>query len=141
MKLYRSRRDKKITGLCGGLAEWLDVDSTLLRVLLVITAVFSGGTVIFLYFVISLIVPKEPWDSFAMGHVDDFYPGYRRPGPFSGPHSPGAPYGSSYDRGPWSNPSSLDEKLRDVERKAMQKEIDRLKEKLARYENNEKGDL
>ena len=59
-KLYRSRRDKKVTGLCGGLAEAMNVDATLLRLLVVITTIFTGGTVIFIYFVAAIVIPKEP---------------------------------------------------------------------------------
>ena len=75
-KLYRSRRDKKVTGLCGGLAEAMNVDATLLRLLVVITTFFTGGTVIFIYFVAALVIPKEP--------------GYDQP-PFD-------PYAGSYGR-------------------------------------------
>ncbi|MBE3554222.1 MAG: PspC domain-containing protein [Thermicanus sp.] len=60
MKLYRSRRDRMLTGLCGGLAELLNVDSTIIRLLVVITAFFSGGTIILLYFLASLVIPNEP---------------------------------------------------------------------------------
>ena len=44
-KLYRSRRDKKLFGLCGGLAEMLNVDATLLRILLIVITVFSSGAI------------------------------------------------------------------------------------------------
>ncbi|WP_258235234.1 PspC domain-containing protein, partial [Paenibacillus agaridevorans] len=48
-KLYRSTRDKKLLGLCGGLSEMLNVDATLLRILLVVVTIFTSGTVIFIY--------------------------------------------------------------------------------------------
>ncbi|MFH5181538.1 PspC domain-containing protein [Paenibacillus sp. TAB 01] len=60
-RLFRSRTDRKITGLCGGLAETLNIDSNLLRLLLVITAFFSGGVVIPLYFLAVIVIPNEPY--------------------------------------------------------------------------------
>lgn len=58
-KLYRSRTDRKITGLCGGLAETLGFDATLLRLLVVITTLFSGGVVIGIYVLAALVIPSE----------------------------------------------------------------------------------
>lgn len=60
-RLYRSIYDRKITGLCGGLAASFGIDSTLVRLLLVIAAFFSAGTVILLYLIASLVVPKAPY--------------------------------------------------------------------------------
>ena len=60
-RIYRSRTEKKIAGVCGGLAEYLDVDSTLVRLSIVflalITAVFP---VVLTYIVAWLIIPPEP---------------------------------------------------------------------------------
>jgi len=81
-KLYRSERDKKIFGLCGGLAQWLNVDATLIRVLFVIAGVFSAGSVIFVYVLASLVIPKEPTGMFPPpgygGH--GYYGGYNGAG-------------------------------------------------------------
>ncbi len=58
-KLVRSRTDKRLTGLCGGIAEYLDVDPTVVRLVVfvgtVMTTVLPG---VFLYTAASLIVPK-----------------------------------------------------------------------------------
>jgi len=59
-KLFRSHTDNKITGLCGGIAEWFGIDSTIVRLLVVIAAFFSFGAVVVLYFVASILVPKAP---------------------------------------------------------------------------------
>lgn len=40
-KLYRSRKDRKIAGVCGGIAEYFNIDSTLVRLLAVITIFFG----------------------------------------------------------------------------------------------------
>ena len=68
-KLYRSRRDKKLFGLRGGLAEMLNVDATLLRILLIVITVFSSGALILVYILAGLVVPKEsnPFGGFGPG--------------------------------------------------------------------------
>ncbi|MFF2890500.1 MULTISPECIES: PspC domain-containing protein [unclassified Paenibacillus] len=59
-KLFRSNTDNKLTGLCGGIAEYFGIDSTIVRLLVVITAFFSFGAVVVLYFIGTILVPKAP---------------------------------------------------------------------------------
>lgn len=59
-KLYRSRDDRVLTGLAGGAAEYFDIDSTIVRALLVILEFATAGLLIIAYFIIALIVPTEP---------------------------------------------------------------------------------
>ncbi|MNH99669.1 DNA-binding transcriptional activator PspC [compost metagenome] len=59
--LYRSRRDRWITGLCGGLAETFGVNVGVLRLLTVVSIPFSGGTTILIYLIASLVISKEPY--------------------------------------------------------------------------------
>ncbi|MFD0867994.1 DNA-binding transcriptional activator PspC [Chlamydia abortus] len=130
-KLYRSRKDSKLFGLCGGLAEMLNVDSTLVRLVVVVTAVFSSGTLILLYFIASMVVPKEPdlgGPTFGMPGGNPHSYGY------SGPYTQSAP---KYEP-PQPKPSDLDEMMKDIEKKALQKEIEELRAKVAKYE---KGDV
>jgi phage shock protein C len=58
-KLYRSKTNRQIAGVCGGLAEYFSVDATLIRVLFVLLAVL-GGSGLILYVAMWIIVPKEP---------------------------------------------------------------------------------
>lgn len=58
-KLYRSNTDKKIAGVCGGLAEYLKIDSTIVRLLLVIFCLMGGAGVL-LYIVAWLVMPERP---------------------------------------------------------------------------------
>ncbi len=58
-KLYRSRKDTKIAGVCGGIAEYFDVDPTIIRLLAVLTIFFGGGGII-AYIIGWLIIPLEP---------------------------------------------------------------------------------
>ena len=55
-KLYRSRSQRMIAGVCGGLADYFDIDATLVRVLFLLLAVF-GGTGLVIYIVMWVIVP------------------------------------------------------------------------------------
>ena len=58
-KLYRSKTDRKLAGICGGLAQYFNIDATLIRVLFIVLAVLGGSGVI-LYVAMWIIVPKEP---------------------------------------------------------------------------------
>jgi phage shock protein C len=55
-KLYRSRSQRMIAGVCGGLADYFNIDATLVRVLFLLLAVF-GGTGLVIYVVMWVIVP------------------------------------------------------------------------------------
>lgn len=55
-KLYRSQSQRMIAGVCGGLAEYFNLDATLIRVLFLILAVF-GGSGLVIYLVMWIIVP------------------------------------------------------------------------------------
>jgi len=58
-KLGRSRTDRKIAGVCGGFADYLDVDVTLVRILWLML-VFFGGWGIFGYIIAWIVMPDEP---------------------------------------------------------------------------------
>ena len=57
-KLYRSNTDCCFMGVCGGLAEYLGVDSSIMRLIWLIAILFFGSGIL-LYFILCLIVPKE----------------------------------------------------------------------------------
>lgn len=58
-KLYRSRTDRSIAGICGGLGEFFDVDPTLIR-LLMLLLILLGGLSIWAYIILWIIIPEEP---------------------------------------------------------------------------------
>jgi phage shock protein C len=58
-RLTRSRTDKKFLGVCGGLAEYLNLDSTLVRIAFVIGVISSAGPLIIAYFGLAFVMPKE----------------------------------------------------------------------------------
>lgn len=55
-KLYRSQTDRKIAGVCGGIAEYFDIDSTLVR-LGWILFLFAGGSGILAYIIAWIVMP------------------------------------------------------------------------------------
>lgn len=57
-KLYRSRTDSMIAGVCGGLATYLGIDSTIVRILLVLFCLL-GGSGLILYIICAIVVPLE----------------------------------------------------------------------------------
>ncbi len=58
-RLYRSTEDQTIAGVCGGIADYLGVDPTLVRILWVIFSM-AGGPGVILYIIMAMIVPEEP---------------------------------------------------------------------------------
>ncbi|NQV93424.1 PspC domain-containing protein [Candidatus Kaiserbacteria bacterium] len=59
-KLYRSREDTMIGGVCGGLGEYFSIDATILRLGWVVVTIFSGVAPGFIVYVIALfIIPKK----------------------------------------------------------------------------------
>ena len=58
--LTRSRYDKKLFGVCGGIADYLNLDSTLVRIAFVIGTIASGGPFILAYLALAYAMPKEP---------------------------------------------------------------------------------
>lgn len=58
-RLYRSRENSIIGGVCGGLAEYLDVDPTIVRLAWILT-VFAGGIGFALYLAAWLVIPPQP---------------------------------------------------------------------------------
>ena len=57
-RLVRDSHDQMIGGVCSGLAHYLDVDVTLVRLLTVLGAVFSCGSVVLAYVVAWILVPR-----------------------------------------------------------------------------------
>ncbi|MEO8099733.1 MAG: PspC domain-containing protein [Acidobacteriota bacterium] len=58
-RLERPLEGRRIAGVCAGVADYMDVDVTLIRVLAVIGAFFSFGTGILAYFIASIIIPNQ----------------------------------------------------------------------------------
>ena len=71
-KLHRSR-DSTIGGVAGGLAEYLDIDPTLMRLLFVVAFFLGLGSLIIIYIVLWLVMPPPPSEETADGDGGDDY--------------------------------------------------------------------
>lgn len=139
-KLYRSERDKKIAGVCGGLAEVFNIDANLLRLIVIITAFFSAGTVVLLYIIACFVIPKEPVSGPYSIHSDQGYhhtysgPQHQKPYGQSSVHDHNSPGGST---SAGVQEPTIDDMMKDIEKKALQKEIEELRAKVAKLEKGE----
>ena len=57
-KLFRSETDKMIGGVCGGIAEYFSIDSTIVRLIFVLIVVY-GGTGLVLYVILWIVMPTQ----------------------------------------------------------------------------------
>ena len=58
-RLYRSRDNSMIAGVCGGIGEYFDIDPTFIR-LLWILFIFAGGSGILVYIIAWIVIPQHP---------------------------------------------------------------------------------
>lgn len=68
-KLYRSRTDKKIAGVCGGLAKYFNIDATVVRIIFIVLLLPGGLPGLLPYVILWAFVPLEPANS--TDHVVD----------------------------------------------------------------------
>lgn len=61
-KLYLSNTDRKIGGVCGGLGEYFEIDSTIFRILMIFLAIISLGLGVVGYLAMWGIIPRKPKD-------------------------------------------------------------------------------
>ena len=128
----------------------MNIDATLLRVLFIVAVIFSSGALILVYILAGLVVPKEPpmYTGFGGGFDHNYHNPY---GPGHGHYNPGhgpsavnqewkqqqqtqQPYSNGYGK----RSSDLDAMMEDIEKKALRKEIDELRARIARYEKGDK---
>ena len=103
-RLYRSRTDRVLFGVAGGMADWLDVDPSVVRLVWAILVLF-GGAGLLLYIIAALVIPEEPYEPVGVmpgmppGAVPGATPGAGYTGAAAGdagtaatmPAAPGAP--------------------------------------------------
>lgn len=155
-KLYRSTRDKKIFGVCGGLAEYLCIDATLIRILLIVVAFFSAGSVILVYLIAGFVIPEDY--KTGGGYLGGPYYGNGNWSSHGSGVPPQPPYGNQgWPPGnQWNRPNvppvrpasapdmppqqGLDAMMEDIEKKALKREIEELKAKIQQIEKQSKGE-
>ena len=60
-RLHRARDERMIAGVAGGLARYLEIDPSIVRVLWAVLVVLTGGLMLLLYIIMAIVVPEEPW--------------------------------------------------------------------------------
>ena len=58
-RLYRSRADRRIAGVCGGLAEYLEMDPTVIRLIAVLILIFTGFVPMLIAYLIAWVIIPE----------------------------------------------------------------------------------
>jgi phage shock protein C len=56
-KLYRSKVDRKIAGICGGLGEYVNIDPTVMRILFIAGFFLTGTLMFWIYLVMWIVIP------------------------------------------------------------------------------------
>lgn len=60
-KIYRSKTEKMLSGVCGGIAQYFNIDPTLVRILWVLITLFSASFPgLIIYIVCAILIPEEP---------------------------------------------------------------------------------
>lgn len=59
-RLYKSNTDVMICGVCGGIAEYFEIDPTIVR-LIAVVLIFGWGSGLLAYLIASIIIPKRPY--------------------------------------------------------------------------------
>ncbi len=58
-RLYRSLKNRMITGVCGGIGEYINIDPTIVRLIWVIGSFISFGAGLIIYIIAAFIIPEE----------------------------------------------------------------------------------
>ena len=85
-RLYRSTTDKMIGGVSGGLAEYMNIDPVIVRILFVLLVLF-GGSGVLVYIILWIVIPEKPTDygSYFSGGEGGSAPDTGSPGPSADP--------------------------------------------------------
>ena len=59
-KLYKSSQDKMLTGVCGGVAEYFGIDSTIVRLVMAFLTLWGIVPGIIIYVIAALVIPDDP---------------------------------------------------------------------------------
>jgi phage shock protein PspC (stress-responsive transcriptional regulator) len=58
-KLIKNRYNRMLFGVCAGLADWLNTDTSLVRILFIVGTLFSGSLLFWIYLLLAIILPSE----------------------------------------------------------------------------------
>lgn len=101
-RLYRSRRDRMLAGVAGGLAEQWGADPSLVRIVWALLVLFTGGIALLVYIVMAIVVPEGD-DAWYAGPPPGTWPGSAPTGVAgSADQAPPAPDGTGPDAQAWA---------------------------------------
>jgi len=58
-RLYRSKKDRRLCGVCGGIAEYFNLDPTIVRLIWLLLIIISAGKAIIIYLICCFLIPEE----------------------------------------------------------------------------------
>ena len=125
-RLLRSTHDRYIGGVCGGLAQYLNVDATLLRLVTVVLALSGFGFPVVLYILALFLVPEGEQPGQPQPPRRPVVPPSAAPGAAPRPPRPGPAdpiWGS--EGAPWEQPPAAPEGPRDIPRPGPDEPVDR----------------
>lgn len=61
-KLYRSRMNRQVSGVCGGLADYFNIDATIIRLIWLLAFLF-GGTGLLAYIIAAIVIPEVTYEN------------------------------------------------------------------------------
>lgn len=85
-RLYRPRNERMIAGVCAGIANYLNIDPTLVRLAVLLLAVWGGGGIL-AYIIAWIVIPEEP----LVSPASDLMPASPAPTPPASPMTPDVP--------------------------------------------------
>ena len=102
-RLYRSHDDRMLAGVAAGVADYLDTDPSLIRIIWVVLAFVTGGIALVVYIVMAIVVPEAPagsmpWTPTPLGAAP------AGPAPTAGPAPDGSQVAPDGSTAPWTPP-------------------------------------
>jgi len=85
-RLYRPRNERMIAGVCAGIGSYLNIDPTLVRLAVLLLAVWGGGGIL-AYIIAWIVIPEEP----LVSPATDLMPASPAPTAYASPMTPDAP--------------------------------------------------
>ncbi|MDR1409843.1 MAG: PspC domain-containing protein [Oscillospiraceae bacterium] len=104
-KLYRNVNNKMLSGVCAGLADYLNVDVTLVRLVVAALVIFVGAVIfgLIFYFICAAIIPAAPAPETQFGAASPVYP--QQPPTYAPPTQPVATAQPQSYQSPYQQPS------------------------------------
>jgi phage shock protein C len=117
-RLFRNEHDKVVAGVSSGIAEYMEVDVTIIRLLFVLSTIFLVGTGVLVYIVMWIVVPVNNDPAAKFSRFNDYYKGqknnpFNSPNAFTQPQNAAEPTGSTSSTSTgWASPGINEDPLK-----------------------------